>query len=787
MMRSLFFNLWVCMLATITFGTDVYVSPAGNDAAAGTVDAPLATLAAARDKADALKAGGPVNVYLLAGTYYLKEPVVFGPGNSGTESAPIIYRGIGKAVISGGIKITGATWAASSGSIMKTTIATGLKVDQLFLNGKRQIMARYPNFNENQMLQGSASDALSKAGAAANPAEGPGYVRSLHTSMWGGESYIITGKSGSSVSTAWVGDNNRGSGMHSSYRMVENIYELLDAAGEWFYRKSTGELFFWPPSGTDLNSATIELASLTELLRFVGTSATATVKNVTFDNVVFTHTYRSLFDGTGSFFEKVTKSDWGIVRKGAVFMQYAENITVKNSLFDQIGGNGVFFSGYNRNHRIYNNDFEDAGASCVCLFGLKSSFRCYNSWSGTPSCNDRTPGPANNEYPSYISIDNNMMNHGGRFEKQTAGVTMSGSEFDTIRHNTIHNIPRAGINFCDGSWGGHVVEYNWVYDAVKESGDHGPFNAWGRDRNEIFGQNDVAASLYDARNTTYVRKNRFEAPQMFGIDLDDQASNYYQDQNLVIGGGYKVQWNRYNTYLNGICITTAGEGNVQFHGVWGPNSHHYGARNIFYGSKSCIYQVCCGSNATQVKGTGTVWDSNMVYCGSGCTPNISDWNNCGSQQNTWSQWTGAGLDAHTKIADPQFTDVNKVFPNGCKGDYTPKNPPPGFKTFAMDSFGVMGLPGPSVDVSPPIALKRYGEGGVGKSISIHYNARRLTISHRGAYRVLITSVSGRTVASFNARGRSDFQWDALRIGGGIYMAVVHTSNGFLSRRFIVGK
>jgi len=34
-----------------------------------------------------------------------------------------------------------------------------------------------------------------------------------------------------------VGDNNRGSGLHATYRMVENLYEELDAAGEWFYRK----------------------------------------------------------------------------------------------------------------------------------------------------------------------------------------------------------------------------------------------------------------------------------------------------------------------------------------------------------------------------------------------------------------------------------------------------------------------------------------------------------------------------------------------------------------------
>jgi hypothetical protein len=130
------FNSWLGLLiltgAVCAFGADIYVSPTGNDAAAGTSDAPLATLAAARDKADQLKAGNtPVTVYLHGGTYYLTAPVVFGPANSGTATAPIVYTAVAgeKPIISGGIKVT-TTWAASTkANVMVTTIATGLKVD----------------------------------------------------------------------------------------------------------------------------------------------------------------------------------------------------------------------------------------------------------------------------------------------------------------------------------------------------------------------------------------------------------------------------------------------------------------------------------------------------------------------------------------------------------------------------------------------------------------------------------------------------------------------------------
>jgi hypothetical protein len=127
-----------------------------------------------------------------------------------------------------------------------------------------------------------------------------------------------------------------------------------------YYRKTTGELFFYPPSGTDLSAATIELASQDELIRVVGTSATATVQYLTFKGLTFTGTYRTLFSKT---YEPLLKGDWAIARAGAVFMTDAENIRVDSCFFDQVGGNGVFKSAHNRNNAVVNSNFQDAGAS----------------------------------------------------------------------------------------------------------------------------------------------------------------------------------------------------------------------------------------------------------------------------------------------------------------------------------------------------------------------------------------------------------------------------------------
>ncbi len=781
--------VWLACCAALAFSAEIYVSPSGNDAADGSIGSPLATLAAARDKADKLKsATTPVTVYLRGGTYYFTDSVVFGPSNSGTAGAPIVYTAYQaeKPVLSGGIKVTPA-WSVYSGKIMVSTIATGLKVDQLFLNGTRQIMARYPNFDPNQViLDGYAADCIGagRVGHWANPAEGPGYFRAIHSAAWGGNDYIMTGKTGTTLNYSWVGDNNRGNQPHAQYRMVENLFEELDAAGEWFYRKSTGQLYFYPPDGTNLSTATIELASKDELIRIIGT-ATNRVQYIQFKGLTFTHTYRTLFSKP---YEFILQSDWAIARTGTVFMQNAENIQIENCFFDQVGGNGVFVSGYNRNHVISNNVFTDAGASCVAIVGLQSAVRCAATSFGTaPSCTDKVPGPKTNEYPAFITVDNNLMNHFGRFEKQTAGVTMSMTEFDTVRHNTVHDCPRAGINFTDGCWGGHDVCYNWVYNSVLETFDHGPINAWGRDRNLSVNSNDTSNTELDAMYTTNIHHNRFEsAPLLFGVDLDDGASNYNVHDNLLLGAGIKLWHTRHNRYVNNIMTS---QGQTECLDTWN-ESNYYVAHNITF--DTCAYTLCCfadmssGGVPGEVKSRVKTIDSNCIWC-LGRTPKMVEWQQVNTVVTTWATWLAAGLDAHSQVTDPQFVDTARVFRTDYapRGDFSVKPTSPalvlGFKNFPMDSFGVMPMPGASA-ARMPFTTENSLSGAPG---FIRFTHGRLIVFRQGDYKVIVTTALGKTVAVFAGRGTQGFDLEQATIAKGIYIAAIRSAQGRTTTKFLV--
>jgi len=149
-----------CSLAAeITY----YVSPQGKDTWSGKLpkpngdrtDGPFATLTRARDAIRALKqAGGlagPVTVRLRAGQYFLAETFTLGPEDSGTEACPITYAAYPgeKPQIVGGRLITGLR-PAGGGKLrarLPGVAAAEWYFRSLFVDGRREIRARHPNFD----------------------------------------------------------------------------------------------------------------------------------------------------------------------------------------------------------------------------------------------------------------------------------------------------------------------------------------------------------------------------------------------------------------------------------------------------------------------------------------------------------------------------------------------------------------------------------------------------------------------------------------------------------------
>ncbi len=655
----------VAAMACSAADSNIYLSPVGSDSNAGTKTKPLATLAAAQKLARRAKPGGSVTVWLSGGTYYLPETFILTAADSGKQNKPTLYAAMPgqEPVLSGGVKLV-LPWKPYRDGILMAQVPAGLKTDQLFVNGKRQGMARYPNYDPAAgYFDGWSPDAFGKDRAARwkNP-EG-GFIHAMHRSMWGDFHYAITGKDASGNITYEGGwQNNRRMGMHDKYRFVENIFEELDAPGEWFLDGTTSTLYFYPPEGVDMKTATVEAVRLSSLVELNG------AKWVTLRGLTLRHAARTFMRNK----EPLLRSDWTVYRGGAVFLTGTEDCSLEELFVDQVGGNAIFVNNYNRRLAIRRSHIFEAGANGVAFVGDPGAVRNplfeYNQRQSVKDI-DLTPGPKTDNYPAQCLLEDTLIHRTGRVEKQTAPVEISMSMDITVRHCSIYDVPRAGINISEGTWGGHVIEFNDVFDTVKETGDHGSFNSWGRDRYWMLKDldpNTISAGQYkglpllDVVKPIILRNNRWRCDHGWDVDLDDGSSNYIITNNLALNGGIKLREGFGRTMENNIMV------NNSFHPhVWYQGSGDTVRNNIVFTAYKPIRVP---------KPWGEAVDLNLLHVPGLAVPRPA-----------------AGLQAQSG-RDLQSMEADAGFINPQAGDYRVRPDSPalklGFRNFPMDQFGV---------------------------------------------------------------------------------------------------
>jgi hypothetical protein len=502
-MKKVLFTAF-CLLSFTGFSQTFYVSPSGKDKNPGTLEKPFATLEKAKEAAKAFAGKIPVNIWVRKGAYNLSSSFVLNNEDGGNASNPVTYAAFKdeEVVIRTSTTIAPKTvqkikdaatlqriTARLKDSIMEIDLAAlnikNIKqfkdifnddggIIELFFNGERMPLSRYPNVGNMAMkkviINGGGQETKGDdwrnyyadgAKEQKPPRSGvfeyrddrtKNWVSALERGVWLKGYWRIPWQN-EAVRVAKIDTVNKTitlavpvpGGIGNKYTRPEgngkepyyllNLLEEIDMPGEWAIDFKDKKLYFYPPKKITDNSLRIA-DNATPLLQLNNTN------NVAFKNFVFEE---NLHDGV-----RIYKGENNLIA----------GCTIKN-----VTKNGVTVDS-GKGHTILSNDIYYTGAGGVWLRGGDEK--------STPKIS------------SEFKVVNNHIHHYSNLQKIyaagiNAGFTGGGGGGHHncvgayIANNMVHDAPHVGMLY--GSWN-NVFEYNEVFNYCLISDDMGAFYSY---------------------------------------------------------------------------------------------------------------------------------------------------------------------------------------------------------------------------------------------------------------------------------------------------------------------
>jgi hypothetical protein len=400
------------------------------------------------------------------------------PANWTAASDPRIQR----------LDLTGFLLPGYSWTNQGKTLTDEERVGQVFLGGKKLLLARHPNFGEgktnptvsprmdptvNSMLfmEQNLSDSkafrdskLPSTSPLQNPVDWTGATAIFKWAGWiidgsrvvsyDAAKQIITTKSAPAESQ----EVNKG------YFLLNHI-AALDQPGEWYYDAKTKTLYLWPPDGVDLNSQRVDLSF-----------GRYNTPKASWDSNPVDH------GGLNAFY---TQYGSGITLKNLEVAHFSgqavevgsPGLTIQDCLFSGFGQT-VLQLGFNLAEattlklgnaplRVENNHILDAGCNGI-LIDIPDSVTSHNTL--------RNIGTLEQWGPSGMGLDGDGC--GLTYHETGFGVKMGTENHQTASYNFLERIGHNGVGYHGPN---SVVENNVIHLASVTKADSGGVKCWAWD------------------------------------------------------------------------------------------------------------------------------------------------------------------------------------------------------------------------------------------------------------------------------------------------------------------
>ena len=419
-----------------------------------------------------------VTIHLAPGNYYLYEALFVRPEDSGTPESPTIITSDGRAVLHGGVSVTG--WK-KQGRLMvaDVPIFNGRPLDfrQLYVNGKKAVRARdVTDFEQMHRIirNDKFNEILWVPAVAVKKIQKAKYVEMVLHEMWCvanlriksievlGDSAAVrfhNPESRIQFEHPWPSPMVTTDGRNSAFYLT-NAKELLDEPGEWYHDMENRKLYYYPYKGEVVEEAVVPAV---ETLVNVEGTLEKPVTDIRFENLTFSYTtwMRPSFKGhvplqAGMYLVDAYKLRPQMVRENnhkldnqgflgrpsaAVEVKAAHRIDFVNCTFQHLGSTGLDYEWATMGGNVNRCTFTDIAGNGI----VTGSFSPMAHETHQPYDPDDK-----REICRELTISDNLIKDVTNEDWGTVGICAGYVRDINIEHNEICEVSYSGISL---GWG----------------------------------------------------------------------------------------------------------------------------------------------------------------------------------------------------------------------------------------------------------------------------------------------------------------------------------------------